>query len=418
MIIPQNLELEWLYLDVNSYFATIEQQINPDLRNKPIAVVAVMTDSTCAIAASYHAKLKGIKTGTPIYQAKKLCPELICVLARHDVYVDFHHRILNEIDKYSYVDHLLSIDECACKLTGELKKEDEAIKLAKKIKQGIKNNVGNFITCSIGISTNKFLAKVATEMQKPDGLVVIKPEDIPKKLYSLKLRDIPGIGANTYKRLIHAGVITIEDLYEQDTKSLGRIWGGVVGERCWYALRGVQLPDILTKNHSIGNSQVLAPSLRGALKAREVALRLLQKAAARLRRQNFQATRQTLVLELESGEILKNSVSFNHTTDSFSLIGKLTESWDILTRELKEPKIKKISITFSGLTKAAELQPELFAETQDKKDTNKLLSVIDALNKKFGKDTVSIGTVPNEGKDIATTKIAFSRIPDKEEFFE
>lgn len=93
-------KLNWLYIDINSYFATIEQQVTPDLRNKPVAVVPLLSDSTCAIAASYEAKLKGITTGTRIYQAKKLCPELICIKARHDLYVDYHHRIFKEIDNY------------------------------------------------------------------------------------------------------------------------------------------------------------------------------------------------------------------------------------------------------------------------------------------------------------------------------
>ena len=103
--------LNWLYIDINSYFATIEQQIGPDLRNKAVAIVPLLSDSTCATAASYEAKLKGITTGTKIYQAKKLCPELICIKARHDLYVDYHHRIFNEIGHYLHVDHIFSIDD-------------------------------------------------------------------------------------------------------------------------------------------------------------------------------------------------------------------------------------------------------------------------------------------------------------------
>ena len=405
-------------MDINSYFATIEQQVNPHLRGKPIVVVAVMTDSTCAIAASYNAKLKGIKTGTPIYQAKKLCPELICVLARHEVYVDYHHRILEEVDKHIFVDHVLSIDECACRLTGEFKDEKCATGLADEIKKGIKENVGEYITCSIGISTNRFLAKIATKMQKPDGLVVIKQEDISSKLYGLKLRNIPGIGASTYNRLTNAGISTVKDLYNLDIVELRRVWGSSLGERCWYGLRGIELADSLTKNQSIGNSQVLAPKLRSQSKAKEVAYRLLQKAASRMRREEFQATRQILAIELESGEVYKHAIKFSHCADSFNLLSMLTKSWDALMGKLRLPKIKKISITLAGLIKNTNIQPELFAETQGRKDTTRLLTAIDLLNKKFGRDTVSIGVLPDANKDMATTKIAFSRIPDMDEFFE
>src|ERR1700723_838578 len=110
------LSLRWLYVDFNSYFASVEQQMRPELRGKPIAVVPVETDSTCAIAASYEAKAFGVKTGTMIYAAKKMCPGLICVMAGHEHYVEFHERILDEIDHLIPVTAVCSIDEMACSL--------------------------------------------------------------------------------------------------------------------------------------------------------------------------------------------------------------------------------------------------------------------------------------------------------------
>ena len=100
MLDKEEFALNWLYLDFNSYFATIEQQIKPKIRNKPVVVVPTITDSTCAIAASYEAKAYGIKTGTMIYKAKKLCPNLICIKANHQNYVNYHHKLLYEINKH------------------------------------------------------------------------------------------------------------------------------------------------------------------------------------------------------------------------------------------------------------------------------------------------------------------------------
>ena len=193
-MLKQMQGLNWLYFDLNSYFATIEQQVNPSLRGKPVVVVPLLSDSTCAIAASYEAKLKGIKTGTKIYEAKKLCPNLICIKGRHKLYVEYHKRIFAEINKLLFVDVVCSIDEGAGKLTGKYQQEQEAIRLSQNIKLAIKQNVGDYITCSIGIASTKYLAKIAVEMKKPDGLTIIRPEDIPAKLYTLALRDIPGIG--------------------------------------------------------------------------------------------------------------------------------------------------------------------------------------------------------------------------------
>ena len=129
--------LKWLYLDFNSYFTTIEQQINPYLRNKPVVVVPSLTDYTCAIAASYEAKKMGIKTGTMIFDAKKICPKLICIKADHEKYIYYHHKLVKEINKYIPIEVVCSIDEVACKL---LKNESTAKKvtsIALNIKAGI-----------------------------------------------------------------------------------------------------------------------------------------------------------------------------------------------------------------------------------------------------------------------------------------
>ena len=110
--------LKWLYLDFNSYFATVELQTNPAIRYKPVAIVPSVTDYTCAIAASYEAKKLGIKTGTMIFEAKKTCPNLICIKANHEKYIEYHHKLINEINKYIPIESVCSIDEVACKLIG------------------------------------------------------------------------------------------------------------------------------------------------------------------------------------------------------------------------------------------------------------------------------------------------------------
>ena len=130
--------LNWLYLDLNSYFASVEQQLQPKLRNKPVAIIPTMTDATCAIAASYEAKSYGVKTGTMIYKARQLCPELICVQANHENYVTYHHKIIKEIDKYIPIEIIASIDEVACRLMGTQHQEDKARELAIMIKKEYK----------------------------------------------------------------------------------------------------------------------------------------------------------------------------------------------------------------------------------------------------------------------------------------
>jgi hypothetical protein len=202
----------WLYIDFNSYFASVEQQLNPALRGRPVAVVAVMTDATSAIAASYEAKAYGIRTGTPIWEAKAKCPELICVLGRHEAYVDYHHRAIAEVENHIPVSMVCSIDEIACRLMSNENSYARACAIAASIKRGLAQNVGEYVKCSIGIAPNRYLAKVATDMQKPDGLTFLNAEDLPHKLYSLTLRDLPGIGQNMEKRINARGIWDMKSL--------------------------------------------------------------------------------------------------------------------------------------------------------------------------------------------------------------
>ena len=236
------LALRWLYVDFNSYFASVEQQLRPELRGQPVAVVAVETDSTSAIAASYEAKAFGVKTGTGIHEAKRLCPGLVCVLARHERYVEFHHRLIEEIERHIPVTAVCSIDEVACRLMDNEISVERSTEIAQSIKSGIASNVGSHMRCSIGIAPNRYLAKVGTELQKPDGLVVLSAADLPQKLFSLQPRDLPGVGSNIEQRLQRAGIADLPSLFALSPQQTRKIWGSIWGERVWYLLRGMELP--------------------------------------------------------------------------------------------------------------------------------------------------------------------------------
>lgn len=203
---PEESGLSTLFVDMNSYFASVEQNDRPELRGKPIAIVPMKTDGTCAIAASYEAKAYGIRTGTKIYDAKKMCRNLICVLARHDIYTQYHQRILAATERHLPIAKIWSIDEFHCNLIGRERQPENAAKIAKAIKAQIYKDIGPAIHCSIGIAPNSFLAKVATDIQKPNGLILLRPEDLPGRLFDLSLRDLPGININMEERLHRAGI--------------------------------------------------------------------------------------------------------------------------------------------------------------------------------------------------------------------
>ena len=284
------MALNSLFLDFNSYFASVEQQVKPELRNKPVGVVPVMADTTCCIAASYEAKAFGVRTGTMVSEAKKLCPDLKLVEANHKTYIQYHNRLVDKINEECLpVDKVLSIDEMVCSLIGKERKRENAIEIARYIKKKIKEEVAEYIRCSIGIGPNQFLAKTGTKMQKPDGLVVIDNENLPHCLYKLEISDLYGIGRRMEVRLRRNGIYSVEDLCNADKILLRRIWGGIEGERMYDQLRGKNVPRPLTHRSTVGHSHVLPPKLKNNESAYAVLHRLLQKAAMRLRHIGYYA---------------------------------------------------------------------------------------------------------------------------------
>jgi len=418
----------WMFVDLNSYFASVEQQERPELRGRPVIVVPLMSDHTCAIAASYQAKKYGVKTGANVGEAKRMCPGLVLVEANHENYVKYHEKIKTEIERHYPIQVVGSIDEVGLLLDDKRANEKEAIALAKRIKQGLRENVGEVITCSIGIAPNRYLAKVASDLTKPDGLEVIRLEDMPGRLQDLKLTDLPGIGRNMEPRLHESGIKTFLDLWYAEPQVLHKVWGGVGGDRFWQRLHGGELDDDLTdlpvQNRSIGHSHVLSPEFRGHREAAVVAQRLLLKAASRLRRMGYRATEMTLSLRAENQGRGKAHQRFLPVSDSFALTKTLEVLWVSALHQIGESRVKKIGVTLQGLEdvlspQQLDLFPELgSAITADVGRRDKLSKIMDDLNQEFGRDSIALGFAPDLVKTFSGTKIAFTRIPDLQEFKE
>ena len=259
------MTLRCLYVDFNSYFASVEQYDTPGLRGRPVVVAPVMADSTCCLAASYEAKAHGIRTGTGIGEARRRCPGVVVRLARPARYVELHHELMDLIESCAHHDEPGSIDEVACRLIGQERERGNAEAIARRIKQAlVERNYSPAIRCSIGIAPNAFLAKTAADMRKPDGLTVIEQADLPHALHGLALTDLCGIGPSMETRLRQAGIHTVERLCAAPPRELRAIWGGIEGERYWAGLHGIALPARATSTGSIGHSHVLGPALRSA----------------------------------------------------------------------------------------------------------------------------------------------------------
>src|SRR5580698_8888371 len=290
--------VRWLFLDLNSYFASVEQELRPDVRGRPVAVVPTMADTTCAIAASYEAKAFGVKTGTQVRAAKQMCPGLVLIEARHELYVEYHHRVIEAVERCLPVGVVLSIDEMACRLMGREQPVEAARELALRVKQSVRDHAGQTLRCSVGLAPNRYLAKIASDMQKPDGLVALIPEELPQSLLHLVPRDLPGVGARMEARLKSHGIRTMEQLLALTAEQMRTVWGSIGGEKLWYWLRGEDFEDAEAEYaKSVGHSHVLAPDMRTIEVAWAVAHKLLHKAAMRLRTQRLWAGRLALSIK-------------------------------------------------------------------------------------------------------------------------
>ena len=219
-----------LFIDMNSFFASCEQQTNYWLRGRPVGVCVYTGKFGCIIAPSIEAKKRGIKTGMRLNDAIVMCPELVPLEINSARYRDFHVKIIKVLKKYSDDVIPKSIDEAIVNLKNYKLIQKDVTEVAKKIKQDIKNEVGDWLTCSIGIAPNAFLAKLASDMQKPDGLTIITPENIDSILNKLRLKDLPGIAKNMAERLQRAGINNPLELKNTSPERLRIICKGITGE--------------------------------------------------------------------------------------------------------------------------------------------------------------------------------------------
>ena len=216
-----------MHLDMNAFFASVEQQSNPHLRGKPIAVIGA-AKRTVITTCSYEARAFGVKTGMNTWQAKQKCPDIVLVVGNNRKYTHTSTRIIKIIREYTPLVEVFSIDEAFLDVSGSLSLFGSAERIAYLIKARIKQQMG--ITCSIGIAPNKLLAKLASDMQKPDGLTIIYPDDVSRLLERVPIKDLCGIGSKMNQHLGKFGIQTCGDLGRLPVAILRKRFG-IIGER-------------------------------------------------------------------------------------------------------------------------------------------------------------------------------------------
>lgn len=428
---PQPDRFGFLHIDLNSFFASVEQQLHPEFRGRPTAVTATMADTGTIIAASYEAKALGIKTGTKVGEAKRLCPGIILVEGNHTTYAAYSHRIAEAVENVCPVAHTPSIDEMVCQLIGREQEPPRARQIALAIKQAIKTDVGETLRCSIGMAPNRYLAKIASDMQKPDGLIGLLPSQLPRAIAHLELRDLPGVGARTEARLKAKGIHTMAQLLALDRNGMHALWDSVWGDRLYHWLRGGVTGDdgapvAAELQKSLGHSHVLGPEHRSQEGAWAVAHKLLHKSAMRLRMEHFHASTMAVTLKfaLTREEAARAARMKQHTSgikhsgwamearfrpcqDTLTLLEVLRGVWRERPNGPEHQRPFFVGVTMRNLLPDNEVPKTLFEEPGHR---NELSQTMDKLNLKFGHTTVHFaGMLP--ARESAPTRIAFTQIP-------
>jgi DNA polymerase-4 len=412
------MALRSLFVDFNSYFASVEQEDDSRLRGRPVAVSPVIAPTGCCIAASIEAKTFGVKTGCLVREAKRLCPDIRIVEARPSLYVAWHRRLMAAIERAVPIAQVHSIDEAACELIGRQCRRENAIEVARAVKREVAVAAPNgAIRCSIGIAPNPWLAKTGTDMHKPDGLVVIEQKDLPQILHSLALTDLCGISRSMQARLHEVGIDTVAQLTAAGKHTLRIAWGGIEGERMWALLRGQWLPQRKSERGSVGHSHVLEPALRTPRGARAVLTKLLVKAAMRLRSYGLLAGALSIRIRfLGAEQRWEHDVTFDPTDDSRAFLHRLNEALDRAAPRrggLPCPRFKplSVSVTLHRVLPRTAASGNLF----DSPHRGEALStLLDGVNARFGNNTLYFGGM-HGALAAAPMRIPFTRVPELEQ---
>ena len=411
--------IEKLYLDFDGFFAGVLQQAMPHLRGRPVGVIPFETsaaNSTVVIACSKEAKAAGCKNVMPVPEARTICPDIVLVTQRPDLFRRAHNALLNEISCEIPIETVKSIDELACKL--DKAAIADPLGLAARIKSRIRRNIGDQITCSIGFAANRLLAKIACKIDKPNGITIWRPEDMPEPLFALPLDNIPGVGSRMERRLNLAGIHTIRELWHAQPKRLRALWGNVNGERMWYALHGYDIHAMPTSRGMFGHGRVLPPHWRDAEHAQACSRLLLTKAARRMRRDGYDAGKLWLWLDMRGGAWFGQQ-ELHCVQDDHACLSGLALMWETARAKIpRRAEIIRVGVTLCDLSPANARQLDLLLNDDGtRRKCERLSNAIDGLNRKFGKRVVTLGPWTPPPGGYAGGKIAYNRIPSAEDFW-
>jgi nucleotidyltransferase/DNA polymerase involved in DNA repair len=376
-----------LHVDMDAFFAAVEQLDHPEIRAKPVLVGHDGPRGVVA-AASYEARKFGCHSAQPMSQAKRLCPHAVVMPGRFSRYREISGQLFDILGDFSPLVEPISVDEAFVDLTGTERLHGTAIDVASKIKQRVRNEL--HLTASVGVAPNKFLAKLASDLQKPDGLTVINADSIDTILPPLPLTRIWGIGPKTARDLERAGLRTIGDLRKAGLKWLSERFGES-GEHYFRLALGQDSRDVTPDSNakSIGQEQTFGVDLIHLDEIRSVLLSQVENVAARVRRHGRRAGSVHLKIRFGDFQTITRSQTLSEPTDSTAELWNaaklILETW----AERSFSPVRLIGMQASTLTDEP-AQQKLFADASQEKQ-RKLDRAVDAINQRLGSASIRRG---------------------------
>lgn len=387
-------------VDMNAFYIGCEMAQNPELKGKPAAVAGDPKKRTGIIlAANYDARKYGVRTTMLVHEAKKRCPGIILVPPRRGLYEKKSKEVMNILSRYSPVIQQNSIDEAWLDMTGCEALFGKPKEAAEKIMKDIINELD--LWCSIGISENKFLAKMASEIKKPLGITELWRRDVPERLWPLPVRQMYGIGKQTEKALNDIGIYTIGDIAKSDPVFLAKEFGKY-GEEIYRLANGIDESEVLenpqVKNKSIGRSTTLPENITNLELAKTILLKLAEEVGMEARKQNYKGKTISIVIRYKDFKTItrQKSVGATYLTKDIYAAGAklLEENWDS-----KKP-VRLLGISLNNIFTDEVEQLSIFNlkgnEDLDVKE-EKLEKAFDSIRERFGYDKIKRAVILKEG---------------------
>ncbi|KKR72240.1 MAG: DNA-directed DNA polymerase [Candidatus Roizmanbacteria bacterium GW2011_GWB1_40_7] len=400
------MNLNIVHIDLNSCFATSMQQAYFHLRGKPVVAAAYETDRGCVLSPSIEAKTYGIKTGMRVFEARKLCPNLIVRMTETGLVRDIHLKFKKICQEYTPLVSPLSIDEMVLNFSpvGKIQ-EKTLVELGREIKQRIKYEIGDWMRCNVGISLSRFLAKVAAGLHKPDGLDVIAKRDIPEIFKSLTLIDLPGINIRYQARLNAADIFTPLDLYNASALKLKKQAFRSINGYYWYArMRGIEVDGVDWQRKSYGQDYALQKKTDDPKEIEKLLMKLCEKMGRRLRRAGYGAQ------GIHVGCLYADHTYWNHGRKLSHVMYTTKDLFSEALRNLKEQTEKKVLIKL--MVRCFDLLPGVSSQISlfDRENKQgKVADALDILNDKYGEFTV-VPALMMDMNDTVLDRIAFGNV--------